>query len=108
MEAKSIFKLQSIYRVGHLAEDFDGLLTAAVRDCKERPGMQKPRDIKLVVRVTPAKDDPDDVIVASHVESKVPARQALPYRMQTTHKDGLMFAPSSPMEPDQGELFDED
>jgi hypothetical protein len=45
MTAKTIFKLETIHKVGHLAEDFDGLLTAAVADCKRRPGMQKPRKI---------------------------------------------------------------
>lgn len=109
MAAKSVFKLETIHKVGHLAEDFDTLLTQAVRDCKERPAMAKPREIKLTVRVTPSKQEADDVIVQSVVTGKTPAREALPYLMQTTVNDGLKFAPSSPMEPDQGELpFDEE
>jgi len=106
MPNKSVFNLETIHKVGHLAEDFDGLLTNAVRDCKERPGMQKAREIKLIVRVTPDKEDPEDVIVQSVVSGKTPAREASPYKMQTTVNNGLKFAPSSPMEPDQGELFE--
>jgi len=107
MSAKTLFKLESLHKVGHLAEDFDGLLLQAVQDCRARPGMQKPREIKVTVRVMPDKQDPEDVIVTSQVTSKSPAREASPYKMQSTHNGGLKFAPSSPMEPDQGELFDE-
>jgi hypothetical protein len=104
---KSVFKLETIHKVGHLGEDFDALLTAAVRDCKERPAMTKAREIKLTVKVTPHKDDADDVVVQTEVTGKTPARSALPYLMQTTANNGLKFAPSSPMDPDQGELFEE-
>jgi hypothetical protein len=107
--AKALFKLESIHKIGHLAEDFDALLTQAVRDCKERPAMAKPREIKLTVRVIPSKQSADDVEVHSVVTGKTPAREALPYLMQTTINNGLKFAPNSPMEPDQGELpFDEE
>lgn len=107
MGTKSVFKLETIHMVGHLAEDFDAMLTAAVRDCRERPAMTKPREIKLTVKVVPHKDGADDVVVAAAVTGKSPAREALPYLMQTTVNNGLKFAPSSPMDPDQGELFEE-
>jgi hypothetical protein len=108
MSARTLFKLESLHKVGHLAEDFDGLLAQAVQDCRARPGMQKPREIKVTVKVMPDKEDPDDVIVSSAVSGKSPAREALPYKMQSTQNGGLRFAPSSPMAPDQGELpFDE-
>jgi len=105
--AKSLFKLETLHKVEHLAEDFDAFLAAAVGDCKERPGMQKRRKITIDVDVLPDKEDPQDVVVVATVGSKMPARSALAYKMQSTANNGLKFAPSSPLEPDQGELFDE-
>jgi len=107
MPNKSVFKLETIHKVGHLAEDLDALLTAAVRDCKERPEMARPREIKLTIRVTPSKQEADDVVVHSVVTAKSPAREALPYLMQTTINNGLKFAPSSPMDPDHPQRIED-
>ena len=107
MAAKALFKLDTLHKVSHLAEDFEALVTEAVRDCKARPGMQKPREIKIVVKITPHKQTPDDVVVQSSIGAKTPTREADPYLMQTTVNNGLKFAPMTPMDPDQGELFEE-
>lgn len=108
MASKCVFNLESVHKIGRLAEDFDAALVAAVRDCKERPGLRNPREIKLTVRVIPHPQEPEDCIVHSQVTTKSPARVADAYKMQSTHNHGLKFAPSSPMDPDQGELFEGD
>jgi hypothetical protein len=108
MAGKRGFKLQTIHQIGKLAEDFDALLAAAVADCKSRPGMTKPREITLKVIVTPSTEDERDVVVKSLVGAKTPGRGALPYLMQATAKNELMFNPDSPIDPDQGTMFDED
>ena len=107
MSAKTFFKLETIYQIGHLADDFDALLAASVHDCKQRPALAKPREVRITVRITPDKSDPADVVVHAGVGAKMPGREALPYLMQSTAQNGLRFAPSSPLEPDQGELFEE-
>jgi len=77
MAAKTFFnKLQTIHRLGHLAEDFDSLLAAAVRDCQQRPAMTKAREVRISVRITPDQTDPADVIVQAAVGAKMPGRSA--------------------------------
>jgi hypothetical protein len=105
--AKSVFNLASLHKIDQLRSDFDAQLKAAVADCKARPRMEKPREIKIVLRITPSPADPADVVVHSHVDTKTPSRVVLPYLMQTTVNDGLKFATDSPMQPDQDGLFDE-
>ena len=94
MANKSVFKLETIHKVGQLAADFDDFIKASVHDCKERPAMAKPREVRLTVRLEPDKNDPADVIVRSQVTSKIPAREASPYKMQTTVNDGLKLRPA--------------
>lgn len=58
--------------------------------------------------MTPYPGDPDDVVVDTTLQSKGPARVIPAYRMQSTANNGLKFQPGSPLEPDQGDLFDDE
>ena len=106
--ANPLFNLASLHKIGTLADDFDAQFAAAVRDCRDRPQMDKAREVVLRIKVVPSPSDKDDVIVTPVTTSKTPAREILPYLMQTNSKGQARFAPSSPMDPNQRELYDDE
>ena len=103
--AKSVYNLAGAYKIDDLREEFDQRMADAVADCKARPAVSKAREVMLVIKIFPAPQEPDDVLVDHAVKSKVPIREIDRYRMQSTINNGLKFQPNSPMEPDQ-ESFD--
>jgi len=106
--SRTKFQAKNLHKVSGLADEFDRLITAATADCLERPGVKQKRQVSIVVDLTPNPQDVEQVIVATCVKSKTPVRGAAPYLMNTTIKNELQFQPNSPMEPDQGELFDDE
>jgi len=106
--AKSIYNLAGAYKIDILREEFDRRMADAVADCKTRPGLNKCREVSLTIKIWPAPQEPDDVLVDHAVKSKIPIREIDRYRMQTTVNNGLKFQPNSPVDPDQESLFDDE
>lgn len=102
----------SAYAGGELAQNFDALLAAAVRDCVERPTVEKKRTVSIVINVTPVRDSDgtcSDVVLDVQTPAKTPAKQLQPHVMRATVSGGLRYAPDSPTNPDQQVLgFDDE
>ena len=99
------FTLKTLYKVGASEEQFNSLLKALTVDCLSRPGITKFRELKIQLKLTPDKNDPDNVVVETIMTSKMPSRAADIYKMTTSVNGELRFQPSSPMDPHQGDLF---
>lgn len=102
------FSLKTLRKVGASQEQFDSLLRALSLDCLNRPGITKHRELKITLKLTPDKNDPDNVVVETVMSSKMPSRAADIYKMTTSVNGELRFQPSSPMDPHQGELFEDE
>ena len=103
------FDLRTLHQLGDgtLADDFAATLQGLVKDCLARPGIEKKRQVSIVIDVLPhANQDGtcDDVEIRVQVASKAPARQVTPYVMRATVQGQLRYAPDSPGNPDQGTL----
>lgn len=96
----------------NLPQDFNAMLAAAVLDCTNRPSIKKPREISVVVKVTPIlKQDGtvDDVEINVQVCGKSPAKIIQPIVGRATVNGGVKWSPDSPDCPDQKTIeFDED
>ena len=107
--SKAVFTLKTLHRLQRLESGFNESLTAAVDDCKRRPGLKKAREITIKVKVLPDESEPEDCVVVTTLSSKFPNRLIDPYKMQSTKNNGLKFEPSSPMNPDQNSFdFDDE
>ena len=103
-----VFTLKTIDKIDALNQSFDELLKTCVRDCIERPGLNKIRKLTLHVDVKPDTEDADKVHVDITCSSSIPARAIPDYRMITTTTGGLKFQPNAPNEPDAQLLFEDD
>jgi len=74
-----------------LEDDFATRLRLAVEDCRQRSGLNKARELTVVLKITPHPDDNDDANVAPVVKLKLPARELDTVRVRRTRKDGLLF-----------------
>lgn len=99
--------LKTLHKIHGLEEEFDRLLGAATEDCLSRPGIKKTRQIMIVVDVMPNPNDVEQCFVKPYIKNKMPVRKGSDYVMNTTVKNELTFQPNSPMEPDQGGLFED-
>ncbi len=104
MARNQVFNLKSIGKISDLELSFDEQLASCVRDCMERPGLSRTREVTLKVRLTPYVEDPDEVDVECEVSSKVPTRKIDKYHMLITTQGGLKFQPDAPLSPDQNTL----
>ena len=85
-------KLSTLHNLSAaLAKDFDEQLAAAVADCKARPAISKPREVKITLRVKPHLDDVDDVLIEPITTTKTPARQLDPIRARRSVRNQLQF-----------------
>jgi hypothetical protein len=101
-----LFLLKNMHLVQGLADDFDGQIQTMVRDCKERPGMKRPREITIRVRLTPHENG-EDVLLEVTTGNKLPTKMAEKYRMMTTTNHGLKFNPDNPETPQQSDFLEE-
>lgn len=100
------------YADGQLSQDFNTQLSAAVKDCVDRPSIKNKREVKIVVTIEPhlnVDGTCDDVYVHVEVAGKTPAKSVPDYRMTATAKGGLKYEPLSPGNPNQPGLdFDKE
>lgn len=101
------FTLQSIYKMKQLRETFDELLKTLCRDCLDRPGETKPRELVLKLQMKPDAADSDNLIVSPVLSAKMPSRKQDAYKMTTSVQGDLRFQPNFPMDPHQQDLFDD-
>jgi hypothetical protein len=101
------FDLKSLHRVQGLADDFDALLRALVKDAMERPGVTRKRELKMLIEVTPSESG-DEARVAIKTTISIPARTARKYHMFTTTNAGLKFTPANPESPEQTDILDDE
>lgn len=106
MKNLQLFTMKNLHLIGGLADDFDAQLKTAVRDCRERPGMKKPREITIRLRCCPHENG-DDVLVEVTTGNKMPTKVAETYRMMATAQDGLKFNPDNPETTQQTDFLEE-
>jgi len=73
------------------AEDWQRRLLAAVRDCVDRPSVDKARKVVLTLEVYPHPSDKDDVIIEPTVTTKTPARKHAAFRAMASRNGQLML-----------------
>jgi len=73
------------------ADDWQRLLLAAVRDCIERPSVDKARKIVLTLEVYPHPSDKDDVLIEPTVTTRTPARKHEMFRSMITRNGQLLL-----------------
>jgi hypothetical protein len=88
----AILTLQTLHLLSEdLQRDFDQQLAAAVADCKARPAIDKPREIKLQLRIKPHLSDPEDVLIEPVTTTKTPSRHIDGIRARRSAKGQLQF-----------------
>jgi hypothetical protein len=95
------------YAAGDLTKRFDELLAKQVKDCIDRPGIEKARTLTLKITLRPKKKQDgsaDDVYVDVDLATKGPGYPLQCYLMTATNNGGLRFQPDNPMSPDQSTL----
>ena len=106
MKNLQLFTMKNPHLIRGLAEDFDGQLRTMVRDCRDRPGMKKPRELTIRLRCHPHENG-EDVLVDVTTGNKLPTKIAETYRMMATTADGLKFNPDSPESTAQSDFLEE-
>lgn len=84
-------KLETLHRIPGLQEDFDAQVEALVADCVRRPAVTKERVLKVEIRISPHKADPEDVWIIPVISTKRPATQIDPIRGRRTRAGQLQF-----------------
>ena len=74
-----------------LVDEFAKVMTQLVKDCRDRPAVNKDRKLILTFHIAPHENDPEDVIIAPVVSSKQPSRQLEVHRARTGRTGQLMF-----------------
>ncbi len=74
-----------------LAEDFSSQLNAAVKDCRERSHVEKPRVVLLKLKITPNKKDGADVDISPVLSQTVPVSEFEPVTGRTGVKNQILF-----------------
>lgn len=81
----------TLHRLPAVQEELDSRLRDAIRDCATKPQLKQARVVRLEIRLTPSKNDDDDVIVEPRVSSKFPARPLEPITARRTRGGQLQF-----------------
>lgn len=97
---------------GKIGVAFNAELEHVVKDCMDRPGDLKPREVCIRFKMIPRSNDPsnrdcDHVAIQSEITSKVPSRRTKVYEMIPNVKGHLLFNPDLPDEPDGTTLFED-
>ena len=101
-----LFSLKNLSQLagGDIERDFNQAMASIVRDCFERPSIEKRREIRLLVLFTPVQKNDgtcDDVNVSIQLAAKHPCQSYEPYVMRATVNGGLRYQPESPENPEQ-------
>lgn len=119
MARNEIFNLENLRLLdsGMITQIFKLEMDRVVKDCMERPLLDKPRKVAIVFEVTPKSQSPnvtigtidcDRVNVEAAVESSVPKQRTQVYEMTPKHDGSLLFHPDIPDDPDGSTLYDDD
>lgn len=88
----NLLKLDSFSKASpEAAEDWQRLLLAAVRDCIDRPMVDKARTVTLKLEVYPHPSDKDDVLIEPTVTTKTPSRKHGAFRSMVTRNGQLLL-----------------
>lgn len=96
---------------GRPAVAFEQAVADAVRDCKDRPGDNRPRRVTLDFTLIPLIDetgDCNDVQGDFRIKLSCPNRQTKPYQFGLNRNGQLYFSENCPENPDQKSMFDTD
>ena len=90
---------------GRIREAFEQAINRMRDDCRDRPGVQKPRKAQLIVSMAPTVGEDgevDTIEVSFDIKETIPARQSRRYSMRDRGGAGdLMFNDLAPDDPDQ-------
>jgi len=87
----ALLKCETLHLVPGLKADFDAQVTAAVEDCRRRPGVNKKRTVIIEVEIKPHPQDPEDVWIEPVIKSKRPATKIDPIRGRITRTGQLQL-----------------
>jgi hypothetical protein len=97
---------------------FDQEAARVVKDCEERPLLDKPRRVVIVFEFIPVVDkkalgggqviDCSSVEVECEVQSSIPKHKTQVYKMVPKQDGSLFFHPDDPEDPEADHLYDED
>lgn len=113
MEKLTLASLRNLDR-GIAFEAFQRALDACVHDCADRPGLDKAREVGIVMRLAPKVDrksgtfDDSQILVEAAVYHKVPKTVTTVYTMVPNQQNSLFFRPDEPLDPTAEKIFDED
>lgn len=90
----------------------DKFLDRAVADVRDRPGVDKAREVTLKIRIKPGELEPgyavlEDFKVGFQVTSTVPAHKSTDYSMAADKSGKLLFNSHAPENPNQRTIDDE-
>ena len=94
---------------GKVDTSFSSKLRAVIADLKDRPGLDRERQVILTLKMKPAETTQgvlDSVEVFFEVRTKVPAAQSIAHNM-AAGKDTLVFSTESPTDHKQSTIDDE-
>jgi hypothetical protein len=116
MSRPTRFSLETIKQLdsGVVDAAFKTEMEHVVRDCTDRPLLDKPREVTIKFLVLPKvkadgrTNDCDAVEVEVHVGSKIPGRKSPVYSMGVKQDGSLTFHPDAPEDHDADLLIDPD
>ena len=112
MTRKVQFGLDSlrVLDLGQINQAFQNELERIVKDCMDRPHLEKARQITIRFLFEPVSDsnrnDCDRVSVGCHITSGIPKRESRTYEMVPTVNGQLVFHPELPDDPAGSTLYD--
>ncbi len=74
-----------------LPDEFAKIMQSLVKDCRQRPSVNKDRSMKIEFKVRPHPNDPDDVLIHPVVSSRQPSRDLETQRARTNRTNQLIF-----------------
>lgn len=106
------FSIKSLERLdgGKVAVAIDGLISAALRDCEDRPAVSKPRTVTVEIVLKPAADEQgnvETVPVQFRLKSKGPSMESRVYVMaprRLKNESVLTFNPDTLGDPNTPSL----
>lgn len=84
--------------------EFNRLILAAVKDCRDRSEIDKKRTVILKLTAEPDAENPSQVLVALETRHALPAKEAGMTRGNVDRAGHLIFNPAATDAPDQTTL----
>jgi hypothetical protein len=89
--AVAALQCSTLHLLPGVAEDFGDQIKRLVEDCKSRPAIDKPRILKVELRISPHPQDANDVSIEPILTTKSPARRHDPIRARCSRTNQLQF-----------------